>query len=131
MCIGDQFLLPLPHLFTFPACNGILIYRQSFIGDDKVGVDADYTSEAFTGFTCSVGIIERKQVNRRFLKADPVTLKAVRKMLQAGFTAFDIYCAAAISFIKGRLYRISNTGLQIRIIPVGDDPVDKHKNIFC
>src|SRR4051794_8646690 len=99
LCSGaDECLLPFAHLLSPPARNGAFINAQPLIGDHEVIIYPQRLPEAFTGRTCTVGIVERKKVWRRLIEQHAIGLKVVIKSMY--LFAIDLYVAFALAFIK-------------------------------
>src|SRR5665647_1506627 len=75
----DKSFLPQFHCLASPAGDGIIIYRQIFIGYDKVLIYADDLAISFADRTCTERRVEAEEMLRGLLEDDAVLFKLVRE----------------------------------------------------
>ena len=73
--VTNQLVAPCTHFIAAPTRHSIVVNRQRFVGNDQVGIDADYVAEAFAFRTSTVRIIEREKMCCRCLESDAISFK--------------------------------------------------------
>ena len=72
-----KVVVPLLHHIAPPAENSAFVNAHSFVGDDKVFVDAENFSKTFAGGASTDRIVETEKVYRWLFKGNSICLKAV------------------------------------------------------
>src|SRR5262245_46053363 len=89
-CSLHELFSPPSKLFTFPWCNGSLIYAQSFIGNHKVAVNSQHLRKAFASRASTNWIVEIEKIGNRFFKRHSIQFEPVVKMNRLASIYFDI-----------------------------------------
>ncbi len=63
---------------------------------NEIGIQPEYLGESFTGWACSIWIVERKKIGNRFFKFYSVKLKLAAKMNCFNAIHFNEYFAFAL-----------------------------------
>ena len=72
----DKRTLPFAHFLSTPAHDGVVVDRQRLVGDNKVLVNAEHTSESLAGGACAVRVVEVEQLVGWLDKLDAVFLES-------------------------------------------------------
>src|SRR4030095_393159 len=97
-CAFYELVSPATKFPSLPGCDGTFIHTQSFIGNDKVAVNAQHLRKAFTSWASAKGIIKIEKIGDGFFKGHSVQFEPVIKMNRSGAIYFNI--DVSFTFIK-------------------------------
>src|SRR5690606_11024001 len=120
----DQGGKPLAHHFRAPGRDGAFVYRQGFVRDDQVFIDAQHLPKTLACPACAVGVVEAEEVDGGLGESHSIPLNVVVKTHR--FMAFGIGDALSFAFIEGSLEGIGKPVCCVLVVRRYFRPVDEH-----
>ena len=104
----NQFFFPFAHFLSAPAHYGAVVYGEGAVGDNKMLVDANDTSEAFAFRTCPDGGVEREHLVVGLFKRDAVRLEFGAETVEAGRAVrlVETQQAGSVTLVHGGFGRV-------------------------
>ena len=101
-------VFPFAHFLSAPAHYGAVVYGEGAVGDNKMLVDANDTSEAFAFRTCPDGGVEREHLVVGLFKRDAVRLEFGAETVEAGRAVrlVETQQAGSVTLVHGGFGRV-------------------------